>query len=203
MAGSKMNNFQRVQKLLDLIKNLDENNMKDYVSSFIPFLELVSADDFEEAARHHHNPRLVFSYTVQPEHCNRLGNLHGGATATLFDFCTSLANALLPERSVDEKAVETDAAGNADAGDEGESAEDQDIFRSWRRLGVSRTLAVTYVRPAPCLGEVLIECEQVHSGKRMASLRGVLRRRKDGAVLATCDHGKVILEPEAVPSPKL
>ncbi|CAK7228005.1 hypothetical protein SCUCBS95973_006736 [Sporothrix curviconia] len=198
MAGSKMNNFQRIQKLLDLIKDLDESYTKDYVSSFIPFLELVSADDFEEAARHHHPRRIVFAYTVQPEHCNRLGNMHGGATATLFDFCTSLATALLPEKK---SAKDTGDAG--DAGDKGESAKDQDIFKSWRRLGVSRTLAVTYVRPAPCLGEVLIECEQVHTGKRMASLRGVLRRRKDGAVLATCDHGKVILEPEAVPSPKL
>ncbi|CAK7206864.1 hypothetical protein SEUCBS139899_009670 [Sporothrix eucalyptigena] len=206
MARSKMNNAQRIQKLLDVIKSLDEQDMKDYISSFIPYLELVSADDFEDAARHHHNPRVVFAYTVRPEHCNRLGNMHGGATATLFDFGTSLAMALLPEAKPTPE--NTDAAGNASSeSSEGESGEDEDededVIRSWQRLGVSRTLAVTYVRPAPCNSEVLLECEQVHAGKRMSSLRGVLRRRRDGAVLATCEHGKVILEPEYVPSPKL
>lgn len=153
-------------------------------------MSLVSADDFETAAVHHHPPRVVFRYTVQPEHCNRLGNMHGGATAALFDFSTSLAMALVP----------TEEPGSAASSDE---SDEEKLLRSWQRLGVSRTLAVTYVRPAPMGSEVLVECEQVHAGKRMSSLRGVLRRAKDGAVLATCEHGKVILDPEEVPSPKL
>ena len=38
------------------------------------------------------NPGSVtFEYTVQPEHCNRLGNLHGGCASTIFDFATTCA----------------------------------------------------------------------------------------------------------------
>jgi acyl-coenzyme A thioesterase 13 len=159
----------------------------------------VSADDFETAARHHHPPRIVFGYTVQPEHCNRMNNMHGGATAALFDFCTSLAMALAPSSPNDAALPQTDAAGNVEI--ENDDDDEEDIIKSWRRLGVSRTLAVTYVRPAPVGGDVLIECEQVHAGKRLSSLRGVLRRARDGAVLATCEHGKVILDPEDVPVP--
>lgn len=158
----------------------------------------MSADDFETAANHHHPPRIVFGYTVQPEHCNRMNNMHGGATAALFDFCTSLAMTLAPSSPKEATSAQTDAAGNVV---DDESDDEEDIIKSWRRLGVSRTLAVTYVRPAPNGGAVLIECEQVHAGKRLSSLRGVLRRAKDGAVLATCEHGKVILDPEDVPVP--
>lgn len=175
-------------------------------------MTLVSADDFETAANHHHPPRIVFGYTVQPEHCNRMGNMHGGATATLFDFCTSLAMALAPtsptqtpkaDAKGEEGVPDTDAAGNAtsDGADDDDDDDEEDVIKSWRRLGVSRTLAVTYVRPAPSGGAVLIECEQVHAGKRLSSLRGVLRRARDGAVLATCEHGKVILDLEDVPVP--
>lgn len=150
------------------------------MTQFQPHLTLVSADDYNHDASHHDHPHVVFGYTVQPENCNRLGNMHGGATATLFDFCTSLALAL----------AATPAPGTADANADADGEEE--LVQSWRRLGVSRTLAVTYVRPAPSGMEVLIDCEQLHAGRRMSSLRGVLRRRSDGAVLATCEHGKVV-----------
>ncbi|KAL1891386.1 hypothetical protein Sste5346_007649 [Sporothrix stenoceras] len=200
MAGSKMTNAERITKLLEMISGLDEAGMKDFTSSFIPHLTLVSADDFETAANHHHPPRIVFGYTVQPEHCNRMNNMHGGATATLFDFCTSLAMALAPSSPREATTPQTDAAGNV-ADDDSSDDDEEDIIKSWRRLGVSRTLAVTYVRPAPNDAQVLIECEQVHAGKRLSSLRGVMRRAKDGAVLATCEHGKVILDLADVPVP--
>jgi len=35
--------------------------------------------------------RVTFEYTVLPEHCNRLGNLHGGCSSTIFDFATTCA----------------------------------------------------------------------------------------------------------------
>ncbi|CZS92237.1 related to thioesterase family protein [Rhynchosporium agropyri] len=114
------------------------------------------------------NPgRTVFSYTVQPSHCNRLGNLHGGCTSTIFDMCTTSALAPIAKPGF------------------------------WAFAGVSRTLNVTYLRPVPVGEKVLVESEVVHAGKRLCSLMGVIRRESDGAVLATCEHGKVSIDPPA------
>jgi acyl-coenzyme A thioesterase PaaI-like protein len=66
----------------------------------------------------------------------------------------------------------------------------------WAFAGVSRTLNVTYIRPIPVGEEVLVESEVVHAGKRLCSIKGVMKRKKDGAVLATCEHGKVSIDPE-------
>ncbi len=37
---------------------------------------------------------------------------------------------------------------------------------------------------------MLVESEVVHAGKRLCSLTGVMKRERDGAVMATCEHGK-------------
>lgn len=113
--------------------------------------------------------RVTFRHTVQPEHCNGLGNMHGGCTATLFDFCTSVAIAASPDLRPG----------------------------FWSRLGVTRTLSTTYLRPAPRGEAVLIECEVAHLGRRMCALRAVMTREVDGALLATCEHGKVNTDPPA------
>lgn len=183
-------NTKHIQKMLDFAKQIDQAGIKvhptgepfvssptdspqDYMSSFIHHLDLVSVD--EDTPTHHTRPRVVLSYTVRPEHCNPTGNMHGGAVATLFDFATSMAQAAAPQSlaTVDRNIGEDPVAA------------------SWRGLGVSRTLAVTYVRPTPCDTDVLIDCEMVHGGRMLSSLRGIMRRRSDGAVLATCEHGKV------------
>lgn len=39
---------------------------------------------------------------------------------------------------------------------------------------------------------VVMEGEVLQIGKRMATIRGVLRREKDGAVLAICQHDKAL-----------
>ncbi|KAI6712749.1 hypothetical protein PZA11_002042 [Diplocarpon coronariae] len=110
---------------------------------------------------------VVFLYTVQPSHCNRLGNLHGGCSSTIFDFCTTAALAPIAQPGF------------------------------WVFAGVSRTLNVTYIRPIPVGERVLVECEVVHAGKRLCSLKGTMRSEKDGKVLATCEHGKVSVDPPA------
>ncbi|KAI9054615.1 hypothetical protein LZ554_001768 [Drepanopeziza brunnea f. sp. 'monogermtubi'] len=119
------------------------------------------------SASAHPTGRVLFRYTVQPTHCNRLGNLHGGCTATIFDFATTCA---LPPIA---------APG------------------FWVFAGVSRTLNVTYLRPIPVGETVLVECEVVHAGKRLCSLKGSMKRERDGAVMATCEHGKVSIDPPA------
>ncbi|KAH7150043.1 HotDog domain-containing protein [Dactylonectria estremocensis] len=110
------------------------------------------------------HPSCTFSFVVHPEHCNRLDNLHGGCAASLFDFLTTLPLALINRPGF------------------------------WHFMGVSRTLNVTYMRPVPAGEEVLIECEIVQAGKKLATLRGVMRRRSDKALLAVCEHGKVNID---------
>ena len=112
-------------------------------------------------------PRVTFAYTVKPDHCNRLGNLHGGCAATLFDLCTTVPLALVNRPG----------------------------FWSW--MGVSRTLNVTYLRPVARGEQVLIEGEVVQAGRQLCTLAGRIRRRSDGQVMAVCEHGKFNVDPPA------
>ena len=132
--------------------------IQDWMNTLIPHLELVSSN--VEGP----HPSCVFSYTVQPDNCNRLQNLHGGCAATLFDWCTTLPVALVNKPGF------------------------------WQHLGVSRTLNVTYMRPVPVGTEVLIECSITQIGRKLASLHGSMRRRKDNLLLATAEHGKVNID---------
>lgn len=126
--------------------------------SLLPFVEFHS---FAEEP-----PTITFTFTVQQDHCNRMGNLHGGAAATLFDFCTSLPLVLICKPGF------------------------------WQYLGVSRNLNVTYMRPAPPGTECLVECQIVQVGKKLCTMRGTMRRKSDGQILSICEHGKVNTDPE-------
>lgn len=115
------------------------------------------------------HPNLHFRFTVQPIHCNGLGNLHGGCTATLFDYCTSIPLLLVAQPGF------------------------------WAFLGVTRTLNCTYLRPIPGGSTIDIYCELLSVGKRMSAIKGEMRAvgadGKLGALLAICEHGKVNTDP--------
>ncbi len=117
------------------------------------------------------HPRATFRLTVQPMHDNGLGNLHGGCTSTIFDICTTFPLQMMSRPGF------------------------------WQYGGVSRTLNVTYLRPVPVGTTVDVECEVVHAGQRLSSLRGVMRTattdETKGPILAICEHGKVNTDPPA------
>jgi uncharacterized protein (TIGR00369 family) len=87
--------------------------------------------------------KVVYEYVCHQSHTNRLGNLHGGCAATIFDVCTTTA--LFPM---------------AKPG-------------FWSFAGVSRTLNVTYLRPIPVGETIIIECEVVAVGKRLGEYLNV------------------------------
>ncbi|KAI9893309.1 MAG: hypothetical protein M1814_000439 [Vezdaea aestivalis] len=111
------------------------------------------------------SPNVVFSFTVQESMTNRLGTLHGGATATLFDNLTTAVLPLVAKEGF------------------------------WMRMGVSRNLNVTYLKPAIVGDIVLVECDIMGIGKKICTLRGVMRRQSDNAILATAEHHKVSIDP--------
>ncbi|KFX91747.1 hypothetical protein V495_03200 [Pseudogymnoascus sp. VKM F-4514 (FW-929)] len=110
--------------------------------------------------------KVIFEYTCQPPHANRLGNLHGGCASTIFDIATTVA--LIP---ISKPGF-------------------------WQFVGVSRTLNVTYLRPVPVGETVIIECDVVAIGKRLSTITGTMRRKSDGALTCLCEHGKVNIDPK-------
>lgn len=60
----------------------------------------------------------------------------------------------------------------------------------WLNGGVSRTLNVTYLRPAAEGTLLELETEVVAAGKSLLMLRGVLKRAEDGVPISTCEHNK-------------
>ena len=90
-----------------------------------------------ESASYKPTPSAMLRITITPDMCNKWGNLHGGATATIFDNCTTYPIYL--------------------ARAEG----------SWENPGVSRTLNVAYLTAVKEGEEVEVEAEVVSIGKRL------------------------------------
>ncbi|KXJ96302.1 thioesterase family protein [Microdochium bolleyi] len=147
-----------------LARSRDQSpDQQDWMSTIMPHVSIES-----HSAEGPH-PSVTFRFTVHPEHCNAMNNMHGGCTATLFDFATTMPIMFLSKPGF------------------------------WEYLGVSRTLNTTYLRPIPCGTAVLIETDILQIGRRMATTRGTMYAINPdgtkGAVLAVCEHGKANTDP--------
>lgn len=56
--------------------------------------------------------------------------------------------------------------------------------------GWTRSLNVTYFRPAPVGARVVITATVVRAGKNLATVRGVIVDKEDGKVCSTAEHLK-------------
>lgn len=102
----------------------------------------------------------VFSIRFGKQLTNRLGSLHGGAVALIYDMCTSMCAAPLAREGF------------------------------WQFGGVSRTLSVTYLRPATPEMDIAVECEVLQMGRRLTVIKGQMRDRSTGSVLSIAEHHK-------------
>lgn len=91
-------------------------------------------------------------------------NMHGGAVALVFDMCTTMCTGPIARRNF------------------------------WWFGGVSRKLDVTYLRPVKVGSTIVIECEVLQIGRRLATIRGVMSAKGDGRVLAVAEHNKASIE---------
>jgi acyl-coenzyme A thioesterase PaaI-like protein len=108
--------------------------------------------------------KAVFSMKAVPDFTNRMGNMHGGAVAMIYDMCTTMCAAPLARPDF------------------------------WVFGGVSRTLSITYLRPVRRSMEFLIECEVLQQGNRLSTIRGLMRDRSDGSVLSVAEHNKASIQ---------
>ncbi|KAL9110818.1 MAG: hypothetical protein Q9227_004618 [Pyrenula ochraceoflavens] len=116
---------------------------------------------------------VTFRMKIPQDYSNRVNNMHGGAQAMIFDNLSSVAICLWAMSA---------------------APQDSPLRDIWVNSGVSRTLNVSYVRPAPVESEVDIENVVVNVGKRLALVRGEMRHPENGKVLATFEHHKAALK---------
>lgn len=79
----------------------------------------------------------VFEMAVTAAFTNRMGNMHGGAIALVYDMCTTMAAAPVARKDF------------------------------WWFGGVSRTLNVTFMRPVKLGMRIVIESEVLQIGSRL------------------------------------
>lgn len=103
---------------------------------------------------------VTFSLKGGPNLTNRLQSIHGGAVALIYDMCTTMCTAPLAKKGF------------------------------WQFGGVSRNLSVTFMRPATLDMDIVVECEVLQMGARLATIRGQMRDRSTGNLLSVAEHNK-------------
>ncbi|CZT20240.1 uncharacterized protein RCC_06098 [Ramularia collo-cygni] len=111
----------------------------------------------------------VYELDVVPGLCNSMGNMHGGAVATLADNTTTLAAAPISRPGF------------------------------WEHGGVSRTLNVTYLRPITKGSTLRIECAVRSVGQKLAATQCSIRSKETGKVLALAEHNKAAIATQNLP----
>lgn len=84
-------------------------------------------------------PTVVVRLKIDPSMANRVGNLHGGCTATIFDDITTVPLTLVAREG------------------------------AWQMAGVTRSLSVTYLKGVPVGEEVDVVAEVLNAGGRLGS----------------------------------
>lgn len=110
---------------------------------------------------------------------------HGGAITTAFDNLTSSALFLTAREGVFKLAGVSRSMFPVHC-----SA----VVSGWL-ISQLLDLNVTFLRPAPIGTVVTIECSVLSMGKRLALVRGEMRRKTDGALVAYCMHDKANTDP--------
>ncbi|KAI8074285.1 HotDog domain-containing protein [Gilbertella persicaria] len=100
---------------------------EDYVG---PNLRIIAAEP----------DKLTWEFKVDEQHCNSLGNLHGGCVATLIDICSSFAILVSSNK------------------------------RQWQLIGISTDLSIAYLSGVAKDNVLRIECEIQRVGKTLANI---------------------------------
>lgn len=125
------------ERIKSLVKELSHNPLYEGFDSLV--LRQAKFLSFDVPSQ-----STKWEFTVTPILCNKGGNLHGGAAATLLDTLTSTALLVIAK------------PGYLDAGH------------------VSRNLNTTYLRPLPMGTKCIVECSVVAAGKNTAMVKGTI-----------------------------
>ncbi|CAK1360645.1 uncharacterized protein RHO25_003938 [Cercospora beticola] len=113
-------------------------------------LQVVSVDpELADSGPSKSLPVARYSVSIKPEMCSAIGQLHGAATALIFDMTTSMAVAPKARKGF------------------------------WEFHGVSRNLSISYYRPVPVGSRVTIEARVVQIGNRFATIMAEMRDMND------------------------
>ncbi|KAK4502192.1 hypothetical protein PRZ48_005617 [Zasmidium cellare] len=157
---------ERIQAYIDTYRN--DKSYGGFEASLMKAIHVTSVS-LQHPAPSSTLATSTFELVVIPPLCNPMGNMHGGAVATLADMATTMATAPLSQPGF------------------------------WDFGGVSRTLSVTYLKPVRLGRTVEIVCEVRSIGRRLSVTQCVIRQKETGEMLALAEHGKSALADQTFP----